>query len=72
MTTMYADVPKYPDIVVQLSGEDGNAYMIIGNVASALRRGGVSTPEIDEFIVEAKSGDYDNVLQIAMRWVEVE
>jgi hypothetical protein len=62
---------KYPEIEVQLSGTDGNAMMIIGNVRHSLRRGGVSSTEIEEFSNEAMSGDYDNVLQTCMRWVSV-
>ena len=61
---------KYPEIVVQLSGEDGNAFFIIGRVSKALRRAGVSTAEIDEFAKDAMSGDYDRVLQTAMKWVK--
>jgi hypothetical protein len=63
--------PKYPDVQVQLSGEDGNAFFIIGRVRAALRRAGVESKECDEFSNEAMSGDYDNVLQTAMRWVSV-
>lgn len=62
---------KYPNVKVQLSGEDGNAMAIIGRVRIALRRADVSDAEIDKFSEEATSGDYDNVLQTAMRWVDV-
>lgn len=64
--------PKYPNITVQLTGQDGNAMMIIGRVSTALRRGKVPPEEVAKFREEATSGDYDNVLQTAMRWVEVE
>lgn len=64
--------PKYPRVTVQLSGEDGNAFSIIGRVARELRRAKVPDAEITKFRDEAMSGDYDNVLQTAMRWVEVE
>jgi hypothetical protein len=30
--------PKFPDVEVQLSGEDGNAYAVLGRVSRALRR----------------------------------
>lgn len=63
---------KFPDITVKLSGQDGNAFMIIGRVTKALRRGGASQAEIDAFTDEAMSGDYDNVLQTVMRWVHWE
>lgn len=60
--------PKYPDIEVQLTGEDSNAMSIIGRVSKALRRAGVDPAP---FVEEAMSGDYDNVLASAMRWVDV-
>ena len=63
--------PKYPEIEVELSGSDGNAFAIIGKVSKALRRGGVDKEEITLFSTEAMSGDYDNVIQTAMKWVEV-
>ena len=69
---------KYPEIDVQLTGGDGNAFAIIGAVTKALRRARtadgqriVSQEEIAEFQREATSGDYDNVLATAMRWVDV-
>lgn len=63
---------KYPEIDVQLSGRNGNAFVIIGAVRQALRQGGVSAAEIEEFSEEATSGDYDGVLQTCMRWVSVQ
>jgi hypothetical protein len=63
--------PKYPEITVKLVGEDGNAFSIIGRVKKALDRGGVEKEEVDQFIGEATSGDYDNVLQTVMKWVGV-
>jgi len=63
---------KYPQVTVQLSGEDGNAFLIIGRVASAMRRAEIPQAEIDEFTNQATSGDYDNVLGTAMRWVDVQ
>lgn len=62
---------KYPGVKVQLSGEDGNAMAIIGRVRKALRRANVPDAELDKFAEEAMSGDYDNVLQTAMKWVDV-
>ncbi len=62
---------RYPDIHVQLTGEDGNAYAIMGAVSAALRRAGVSSEEIQQYIEESTSGDYDHLLATAMRWVDV-
>lgn len=63
--------PRYPHVEVELSDGDGNAFFILGRVTKALRRAGASQEELNEFRTEATSGDYDNVLQTAMRWVEV-
>lgn len=61
----------YPDIKVKLVGEDGNAYAIISKVKQALVRNKVPRDQITRFTDEAMSGDYNNVLQTAMKWVEV-
>lgn len=63
---------KYPDINVQLTGRDGNAFAIIGAVSHALRRGKVSKEEQELFMEEAMNGDYDNLLRVCMAWVNVE
>jgi len=63
--------PKYPHIRVTLVGRDGNAYAILGAVSEALKRAGVPKSERDAFFAEATAGDYDHLLQTAMRWVEV-
>lgn len=62
--------PKFPDVEVQLTGVDGNAFAIMGAVTSALRRAG-HREYIEQFQTEAMSGDYDNLLRTAMRWVDV-
>ena len=64
-------MPKYPNITVKLVGTDSNAFSIIGNVKAGLKKGGVPSEEIDAFVTESMSGDYDNVIATAVRWVEV-
>ena len=64
--------PRYPDIQVQLSGQDGNAFAILGRTADALRQAGLAQDEIDDYFAEATSGDYDHLLQTTMRWVDWE
>jgi hypothetical protein len=63
--------PKFPDVEVKLTGSDASAISIMMNVKRALRKGGASTAECEEFMSEAMSGDYDNVLVTAMNWVNV-
>lgn len=62
---------KHPEIAVTLVGGDGNAFAILGSVTQALKRAGVPQEEVDQFMTEATSGDYDHLLQTAMTWVDV-
>ena len=61
----------YPEIVVPLTGENGNAFAILGRVLNALRRAGVDEHQRDAFHTEATSGDYDHLIQTVMEWVSV-
>ncbi len=62
---------KYPEIEVTLVGRDGNAFAIIGAVTKALKRAGVPKEEVSAFSTEAMMGNYDHLLQTAMKWVNV-
>lgn len=62
---------RYPKVRVRLSGEDGNAFFIVGRVRAALRKAGVDADTVEQFTNEATSGDYDHVIQTAMKWVDV-
>jgi len=64
-------MPKYPNIKAKLIGQDGNAFAIIATVKQALRKSNVPQSDIDEFVVEAMSGDYNNVIVTALKWVTV-
>ena len=63
-------MPKH-DIEVELVGYDGNAFAIMGKVKDALKQNGVSSDDIDAYMKESMSGDYDNLLRTAMEWVNV-
>lgn len=52
--------PLYPDVTVQLSGQDGNAFFIIGRTRAALRDARVPDETIRRFTAEAESGDYNH------------
>lgn len=62
---------KFPEVTVQLVGEDGNAFAILGRVTRALKRAG-HRDEVDAFMDEATAGNYDQLLQTVMRWVTVD
>jgi hypothetical protein len=56
--------------VVQLG--DGNAYMIMGLCQRAARKAKWPQEKIDAVMSEMRSGDYDHLLQTAMKYFEVE
>lgn len=63
--------PKYPDIEVSLSNEDGNAVAMVTRVVLALRRNGVKSDVVEDFRDEALSGDYEHVIDTIEEWVSV-
>ena len=63
--------PKYPDITVQLSGHDGNAFAIMAAVSRALEKAGVPSAERRQYTEESMSGSYDDLIVTATKWVTV-
>lgn len=63
---------KHPEIHVQLVGQDGNAFAIIGRCLTAMRHAGLSKEERDEFQKEATSGDYNHLLITCTEWFDVD
>jgi hypothetical protein len=64
--------PKFPEVVVQLTGEDGNAFVIIGAVRKAMRLAGVSDEDVEAYTNAAMEGDYNQLLRVTMQTVTVE
>lgn len=62
--------PKYPNVKVQLTGEDGNAFFILGRCQKAARRAGLTKKQVDEFQKEAMSGDYSHLLATCMAYFD--
>lgn len=62
---------KYSNVTVNLAGQDGNAFAVMASVSSALRKEGVPNDEVEMYLQESMSGDYDNLLRTAMKWVNV-
>ena len=53
-----------------LVGVDGNAYAVMGYVRNAMRECGFEKSEIDTYLQEAMSGDYNHLLYVSMDYVE--
>jgi hypothetical protein len=67
---MKKETPEVEKPVVRLVGTDGNAFAIMGKVARALRQAG--KPELVKlYMDEATSGDYDHLLRVTMKYVDV-
>lgn len=62
--------PKYDvEVVIDLDGEDGNAFVILARVSDAMRLAGAPAEDIARFRTEAMAGDYENLLRVCRRWV---
>ncbi|GAA1111413.1 hypothetical protein [Streptomyces javensis] len=70
-TIQQAQGPTHPDVTVQLSGEDGNAHYVIGRVRRALREAGHAEAAAEFASAALRSESYDDLLQLAMRTVDV-
>lgn len=58
--------------ICKLTGTDGNVFAVIGNVSTALKRGGCKD-KVEEFQEKAfRCSSYDDVLQICHKYVEVQ
>uniref|UniRef100_A0A6H1ZZV7 Uncharacterized protein n=1 Tax=viral metagenome TaxID=1070528 RepID=A0A6H1ZZV7_9ZZZZ len=58
--------------VVKLIGNDGDAFAILGRCKRALRAAGADDEYVTKYLQESSAGDYDNLLQVAMKYCEVE
>lgn len=56
---------------VELIGNDGNAFAILGRVKKALLKAGADKEYISKYMEEAMAGDYDNLLAVTMDYVDV-
>lgn len=70
--SMHRFEPKYPDIVVKLTGEDGNIFNLIGITLSRMKEAGVSDDELHAFKQEILNTDsYSKAIWVIMTWVTV-
>jgi hypothetical protein len=50
------------DIQIELSGQDGNAFFILGKCLQAMRKAGLPQETRDTFKEEATADNYDHLL----------
>jgi len=58
-------------IELQLVGEDGNAFSILGKASKALKRNDLYDEYWKDYESEATSGDYNNLLVTTMKYFDV-
>ena len=58
--------------IVRLVNEDGNAFVILGKVTKALKKAGYTKEQVAEYVAEATSGSYSDLLAVTNEWVEIE
>ena len=56
---------------VKLIGQDGNAFFILGKVSDALRDAGADQKYIQTYFNESTAGNYDHLLRVAMKYVNI-
>ena len=69
--SIMASTTQSPKYNLKVKIRDGNAFGIMGQVSGALRDAGVPKEERDQYIAEATSDDYDNLLRVSMNWVNI-
>lgn len=57
---------------VDLVGEDGNAFAIMGRVQRALRQAGNDDFTVMQYCEQATAGDYNHLLQVTLAFTEEE
>lgn len=67
-TTFLPELTDKPEC--QLTGEDGNAFAIIGRVSRALRRAGYADYATEWTHRAMSCGSYDELLQLTFTYVE--
>jgi len=58
------------NVKVELIGNDGNAFAIMGAVSKALKRNG-HAELAKTYMTEAMAGDYNNLLTVTDQYVEI-
>lgn len=64
-------MPKYPQVKVRLVGQDGNAFVILYRCQDIARKKGLKESEIEDFLREAASSDYDHLLRTCTEWFSI-
>ncbi len=70
-TAPKVDISKLSRPTANLVGVNGNVFSVLGHASKALKKGGWTPPQVEAFMQEAMSGDYDNALRTCMKYLRV-
>ena len=58
-------------MVINIKGQQGNAFAVMGFVKIELKSLGYSEEEIKNVMERMKSGDYENLLDVAEEYIDI-
>lgn len=56
---------------IDLTSIDGNAFAIMGAAQRILKQAGATKEELNEYLKESMSGDYDNLVATVGKWLVI-
>jgi hypothetical protein len=56
---------------IDLSQVDGNAYAIMGAAQRILKQAGATPEELNEYLKESMSSDYEHLVETVGKWLVV-
>jgi hypothetical protein len=63
---------KFPNVKVNLIGQDSNAFAIMASCTRAARKEKIDPLEIKLFQEECMSSDYNGLLRTCMKWFSIQ
>jgi len=64
---------KAPKIIpeIRLNGNNGDSFTILSKVTEELIKAGADKEYVEKYLNEATAGDYDHLLGVTMKYVDV-
>lgn len=55
---------NYGPVIIDLTGPDGNAFVLLGIASSTAKQLGYSKKQLDKLLADMKSSDYENLIKV--------
>ena len=64
---------KEPKIIpeIKLNGNNGDSFLILSKVTEELIKAGADKEYVEKYLNEATAGDYEHLLGVTMKYVDV-